>query len=90
MEPEQCAIFDCDGAATAGSVYCWAHEELRKKKKLVVTEASKRNPSPRPLMPIAPYASLDMPRQICRYGECERYAEPGSVLCRRHRRESVD
>ena len=57
----RCAIWDCTGVPTAGPDLCWAHEWLRRLGKLQMTEASKRDPSPRPLISFPGVSPKDLP-----------------------------
>jgi hypothetical protein len=74
-ESEKCAFWDCEGAATRGSKYCWAHEILRRNGKLVVAASSLRGPSG-----VRVIGGV----QMCQEWDCEREAVPGLKYCRKH------
>lgn len=73
-ESEKCALFDCEAAATKGSIFCWAHEQQRLKGTLKVAPSSLRWPH-RPHGP-----------QICLESRCREVVVPASNYCRYHGR----
>jgi hypothetical protein len=74
-DSEKCDLWDCEGAAMKGSKYCWAHETLRRKGKLVIADSSLRH---------ANGVRLSGTNQMCQEWDCERQAAPGSKYCRKH------